>query len=177
MPKRLIFILLISICWLSACKEYDNSNINTNVNSALANQAANAENKNAPTRDDTVELGKIINLPFTPEEADWREDAPSTQNNSNRQTVRKITAVIKFSEEDAQKIVRQAETYKPAESAVISTEDWFPAELIAQSQLSGDETLKGTAYAANDFFHQAYNNGRIARINDTNYFVLELNAQ
>jgi hypothetical protein len=34
--------------------------------------------------------------------------------------------------------------------------------------------LKGAAYAANDFLQSPYNNGKLTRINDTNYFVLEL---
>ena len=175
-PKTLIFVIFISLCWLSACKEYDNTNINTNSNAVTANQAVNAENKSTQPKDDAVELGKIINLPFAPEEAVFREDMPAAQANINHPTARKVTAVLKFSEEDAQKIIKQAETYRPAEQAVVSTEDWFPAELIAQSQLSGDETLKGTAYAAKDFFLQPYSNGRIARINDTDYFVLELST-
>ncbi len=73
-------------------------------------------------------------------------------------------------------VERQAGTYKPAAEADIDAETWFPAELIAQSQLSGDESLKGTAFAADDFLHEPYNQGKITRINDTNYFVLELTA-
>lgn len=175
-PKILTYLLLISLCWLISCKEYDNTNINKNTNAAYANQSVNAVNKKVPPKDDAIELSKIISLPYAPEEAVWREEPPAAQANVNRTAARKITAVLRYTDEDAQKIVEQAEKYQPGTQAIINTEDWFPAELVAQSQLSGDETLKGTAYPANDFIQQPFNNGRIVRINDTNYFILELIA-
>ena len=52
----------------------------------------------------------------------------------------------------------------------------LPPELIAQSQGSGDEILKGKSYAANEFFSESYKNGKITRINDTDYFILELTS-
>ncbi len=81
-----------------------------------------------------------------------------------------------FNAEDAGQIVSQAEKYQPAAAAQIDAENWFPAELIAQSQLSGDETLKGTSYAAGDFLQPPFNTGRITRIDNTDYFVLEANS-
>ena len=173
----MICVLFALLGLFSACKEYDNTNINSNI--ANANQAVNVTRKNIYAKDDTVELGKVVNLPATPEESDWREEPISVQQSGNQSPIsnkRKLTAVLKFSAEDAQRIVEQAEKYDAPKSAAINTEDWFPAELIAQSQLSGDETLKGTAYAANDFILQPYTSGRIARIEETDYFVLELFA-
>ncbi|MDQ3042529.1 MAG: hypothetical protein M3R11_09180, partial [Acidobacteriota bacterium] len=71
-------------------------------------------------------------------------------------------------------IVASAERYKTPAPADIDAEDWFPPELVAKSQESGDASLKGIGYAANDFLQPPYSNGRLTRINDTDYFVLEL---
>jgi hypothetical protein len=43
--------------------------------------------------------------------------------------------------------------------------------------VSGDDTLSGQAYAANAFFQDAYNDGRVIKVDDSDYFVLELNAK
>ncbi len=57
----------------------------------------------------------------------------------------------------------------------------WPARLMAaggaQSELSGDETLKGNSYAANDFLQSPYEAGKLTRLEDSNYFILELSAK
>jgi hypothetical protein len=118
----------------------------------------------------------VIKLPFHPEEAVWREEILGKPggNRVPAPTDKKLTAVLRFLEADADQIVAQAEKYKPAANHKISTESWFPAELIAQSQTSGDDTVKGKSYSANDFFNAPYTEGRITRIEGTDYFVLEL---
>ncbi len=92
------------------------------------------------------------------------------------QQQKKLTAVVKFSSEASDNIVRQAESVKPLVAIEIDAETWFPAELVAQSQLSGDESLKGTSFAADNFLQPPYNQGKITRVNETDYFVLELTA-
>jgi hypothetical protein len=163
-----MFGFLLSIFLLSACV---NNETDKNANLS-ANKTANYANENKiPPKDDVEELERTIKLPFHPEEATWRE----TDLNAAKGE-KKITAVLKFLSEDANKIIAQAETYKPVVAVDIDAEDWFPAELIAQSQLSGDGNLKGKSYAANDFLQQPYTNGKITRIDDTDYFVLELTS-
>lgn len=160
--KKIITVFVFNLFLLNGCSKIETGNPNVNQ-TAQANQASNGNLSAA--KDDLEELGKIINLPVMPEEAMWRDEA------------KKITAVIRFAPADAENIAGQAAAYKPAGVAAdIDAESWFPAELIAQSQLSGDETLKGTAFAANDFLREPYNQGKITRIDNTNYFVLELTA-
>ena len=115
-----------------------------------------------------------IKLPFHPEEAVWREETPGK---TPAPTDKKLIAVLRFSKDNADKVTAQAEKYKPGADVKINTESWFPAELIAQSQTSGDETLKGISYPANDFFNTPYTDGKISRIEGTEYFVLELFAK
>ena len=112
-------------------------------------------------------LAKIIKLPFAPEEATFTETGSKDK---------KLVAVLKFSAADAAVITANAEKYKPPVASDIDAEMWFPPELIAKSQESGDEVLKGNEYAANDFLQPPYINGKLTRIGDTNYFVLELTA-
>ena len=127
-------------------------------------------------KDDPAELGKIITLPIMPEEAVWREESRGRQTDAIalRTTDRKLTAVLLYTPEETQKLIALFEKHKPAEAVELEIESWFPAELIAQSQTSGNETIKGNAYAANDFIQSPYLNGRITHISGTDYFVLEL---
>lgn len=159
---KLFFVFFAGALFLSGCGK--SGNANQNVNSA--NQSASANSNSNLTHDDAEDLGKIVSLPYVPEEAAWRE--------TNSQNTKKLIAVLKFSSADAQAIVAQAEKYKPAAPAELEAENWFPPELIAKSQESGDESLKGNAYAANDFISRDYKDAKLTRISDTNYFVLEL---
>ena len=139
---------------------------NITANSSVANsQAVNPADSNA-VKDDLEDFRQIVKLPFEPEEVVWREESPDGK--------KKTTAVLRFAPPDTEKIAAQAGTYRAGTPAVIETETWFPAELIAQSQLSGDETVKGTTYAANDFLQPPYMNGKLTRIENSDYFVLEL---
>lgn len=170
---------LVSAFFFAACKTYDNdSNVvrqvpDGNQNSKIANIGENQ----SQAKDDAEELGKIIKLPFEPEEALWKtEPLGKTQTNDRvpGPTDSKLTAVLKFKSEDAQRIVEQAQTYKAPTEVSLSVENWFPPELVAKSQESGDETIKGLIYAPTDFAQSPYLNGTLTRIAETDYFVLEL---
>ncbi len=170
-PKKFICVFCLSIFFATACSRIENANLAQ----SQANQTAN--NNAQSVNDDVDELGKIIKLPLAPEEVTWREDdlnAQVSESKSAAQERKKLTAVLRFTDEDAAKIVAKTENNKTAKASEVEAEDWFPAELVAQSQLSGDETLKGSTFAAADFFQTPYNKGNITRINNTNYFVLEL---
>jgi hypothetical protein len=173
-PK--IFIALLIAAIFTGCGS------NNTTNSNAANQNANSANSNsaASIKDDVDELELTIKLPFRPEEAVWREDVLG-KTGDNRvppaPTDKKLIAVLRFLKDDADKITAQAEKYKPAAPETLNSENWFPAELVAQSQTSGDETLKGNSYAANDFLNPPYSDGKLTRIDGTDYFVLELFAK
>lgn len=166
--------LLITIAlFIGNCASNDkpsnanSTNQNTNSNSAAA------------IKDDIEELEMLVKMPFHPEEAVWREDVlgKSGDNRVPVPTGKKLTAVLRFLKDDSAKVTAQAEKHKAAAPETINTEKWFPAELIAQSQTSGDETLKGFSYPAADFFNPPYSDGKITRIEGTDYFVLELFAK
>jgi hypothetical protein len=145
--------------WLAACGGAGNGN-------RPANAAASAENANT-TKTNVEELGMLANIPFEAEDIAWREDAAH----------KRLIAVLRFSPEDAQKVISDAAAKGTPQHVTIPSERWFPAELTAQGDMAGDDMLKGTAYAADAFFQEPYTAGRVVRIDGTDYFVLELSRK
>lgn len=170
-------ILLLIICFLSACNNANQTNSNNSA-SRNTNQNSEAASENANSaKDDIDELAKIIKLPLMPEEVSYWEDGSAKANGDNQTSAapeKTFVVVLKYSPENAALLVGSIEKIKPPVDSDIETERRFPAELVAQSQLSGDETLKGKSYAADDFIQPPYKNGKITRIENTDYFVLEL---
>lgn len=162
---------------LTAC----GSNEQTNSNADSTNRTANTSNSNS-VKDDIEELEMTIKMPVHPEEAVWREESLAKTGDNSRisppaPTDKKLIAVLRFLKADADKLAAQAEKHRPVLNEKINVESWFPAELIAQSQTSGDETVSGKSYAANDFLQTPYSDGKLTRIEGTDYFVLELFAK
>lgn len=162
----LVLFALLSIACLSPA--------NTNTNSGPGNTApANS----SIARDKPEELDLIIVLPIETEDAVWREDAVNITAPDNSRYIKKLTVVLKYPPLEAGKLATLIANAGPATPASINAETWFPAELIAQSEMSGDDTLKGNSYPAKDFFQTPYNDGKVTRIEGTDYFVLELFAK
>lgn len=167
----LIFLFFSTMLPFGACAGDDARNSNVSNSNAVANGSAPVE---IVPQDDVEELGKIVKLPVVPEEATYIENVLNDKNAAPRRAApdeRKLVAVLKFTAGNADQLAAQSERPAPAD---VDAEMWFPPELIAKSQETGDEYLKGTAYAANSFMQPPYINGRLTRINDTDYFVLEL---
>lgn len=163
--SAIILALFIFLQILSACSQ-NSHEINTS-NSAASN--ANAANAAKTANDNIEELGMIVKLPFEPDEVAWKEIP--TENG------RILTAVLRFSGENASKIVSQATRIRPASPAILTAEIWYPSELISQSEIDGDSNLRAATYAADDFLQPPYAEGRISRVENTDYFILELNAK
>jgi len=159
---RTVVILALFLCAMefSGC---GGENKNANFNAALATTAL--ENANS-AKTNVEELSVLVNVPYEAEDIVWKETADH----------KRIIAVLRFSPGDANKIVSEARSQAP-QNVKLSSETWFPAELIAQSEMSGDDSLNGLAYAADLFFQEPYTSGRIVRIEGTDYFVLELSAK
>jgi len=167
-PTKFISFLL-TIVLFNACS--GNKTVNVNSSASNNNQTANSISE-IVAQDDVEELGKIIKLPAAPSEAAYSEINPS----GGKPNGKKLVVILKFSTADANQIAASAARYKPPAPADVDAEDWFPPELVAKSQETGDASLKGVEYAANDFLQSPYTSGRLTRINDTDYFVLELSS-
>ena len=163
--STITFLALVFL--LSGCS----GNETANVNSAApnANQTANSESV-VNAQDDIEEFGKIVKLSTPPVEVTYNE-IHSKDGDPNK---KRLVAILKFSAADADQIATNAEGYKTPAPADVDAEDWFPPELIAKSRETGDSSLKGVEYAATDFLLPPYASGRLIRINDTDFFVLEL---
>lgn len=162
--RKTIFLFLLSAFFLGCSGDEAQNNAVNAQNTASTNIKADVIKAN----DNIEELETTVTMPVHPEEALWREE------NSGNPNAKKLTAVLNFLPEDSAKIVAQAETKKAAVQTTIPVETWFPAELIAQSELSGDDTLKGNIYNAEQFFKPPFTDGRLIRMENSNYFVLEL---
>ncbi|CAN5408518.1 hypothetical protein BH18ACI3_BH18ACI3_14620 [soil metagenome] len=167
----LILALIFSIQMLLGCNTADNGGNNNSVKNSDMSDVTGSTIK-----DNVEELGTLVKLPLEPEEVTWKEFAPNSSNSeqTGSQNLKKLTAVMRFSNENAKKIVGQVENKQAGESASLGAEPWFPAELIAQSELNGDDTLKGTSYSAADFYQPPFTDGKIIRIENTDFFILEL---
>jgi hypothetical protein len=155
-----ILALFSSIGVSSGCG--GNSNSNANVAAALNPALDNANS----VKTNTEELSMLINMPYEADDVAWKQKAHN-----------KLTAVLLFSSEKANKIAAEAAQHQPPKNVTLSSESWFPPELIAQSDVTGDDSLNGVSYAADAFFQEPYTSGRIVRIDGTDYFVLELNGK
>lgn len=177
MKTRLSISFFLSFWLILTCGACSGDE-SANGGSANANVAAKGREtaENVP-QDGIEELAKIVKLDVIPEEATYLEvavNARKTEANAVAPNEKRLAAVLRFSPENAALVVARAVKYKAAAPSDIDAENWFPAELVAQSQLTGDESLKGTAYEATDFVQAPYRTGKITRINNTDYFVLEL---
>lgn len=164
-----LFTLLFSISCLSEDKPIDDvntlrPNVNENSNLNIGNSNANV------VEDNEVELREKINLPYEPiGDSPWQEDTKSVPN--------KLKAVLKFSEEDTQKLLEKVRGGNKNLAVSIDAESWFPAELIAKSDSTGDTTLKGIEYSATDFVKSPYSEGNLIFIDGADFFVLNLQTK
>jgi hypothetical protein len=161
-------LLLLPVILSISCGNQSESN---DGNGKANSNTPNVVNGNSTiANDDIAALGNQVLLPAVPEEVRFVEQ--DVKNTSDK----KLTAVMRFTAEDAKNLAAQAEKHRPAEAVEIGTENWFPEELVAQSQLSGTESLNGNAYAPTDFMQLPYKGGRLIKIENSNYFVLELST-
>ena len=156
----IILTLILASLTLSGCGSTDGSN-------AAANAANTATSNSNSVRTNVEELGMIVNVPYESDECAFKE-FPSQK---------KLVAVLRFPQNESNRLIADAEKIRPAQRLSVAPESWFPAELVAQSETTGDDMLNGQSYAANAFFQDQYNDGRITHIDQTDYFILELSSK
>lgn len=157
--------------------------------SACANTGGNPENSPPPppplaerqaddpaktANDSAEELGEFIRLPFEPVEVEWRDQSAAGDSAGHASAGRRIVAVMRFTSEHSDRIAAEAAKLGAASTTTIETEEWYPEELIAHSELNGDSGLAATVYRADSFYQPPFSSGKLTRIDGTDYFVLEL---
>lgn len=154
----IILSLFLVIQAFSACSG-DGAVSNANSNASAANTAAN---NSRSVNDNAEELGMLVVLPAQPEEVAWREEGGG-----------KLIAVMRFGPADANRIGDEASKIRAAVTGSIDAEDWFPKELVAQSELAEDSKLKGQEFAGDMMLQPPYIRGRLLRIETTDFYILE----
>jgi len=161
--SRLALVLILSAVslMLSSCSSPgQDSNV---ANSSAANSATIRQ---TGPKDNIEELGLLVRLPFEPDEVAWDENPEQ----------KKLTAVIRFSPENATKMGAEiAKNGQPAPETV-TVESWYPNELIAQGELTGESIVKGQSYPAEPYLNPPYTKGKITRIENTDYFILQISS-
>lgn len=160
--RELIFVLSIAAL-LSACGSGSMSNSNASGGNSNKSQTSNA----IAVRNDVEELGLRVNVPFETEELVWKEVADG----------KSLIAIMRFTPENSAKVVAEAEKIRPATRVDVTSETWFPPELIAQADMTGDDRLAGSSYAANSFLLPPFTEGTLVRIDNTDYFILNATAK
>ena len=153
---RLVILPLFGALLIAGCGSGSGGN-NNSVN------AVSTPDPNAP-RTGVEELGLLINVPYEAEDCIWKQD-PATK---------AITAVLRFDAEDTGKLAADVEKLGPPVEASVPMQTWFPGDMVVDSDLRGDDQLRGKAYAADPFFQEPYVKGRLLRIGGTEYWVLEI---
>ncbi|MFL6373781.1 MAG: hypothetical protein ACJ73D_03855 [Pyrinomonadaceae bacterium] len=163
MLRRALILVSLTVAASAACSSKPVAN-KANTSTAAAN--ANTDTQNgAHTK--VEDLSLLISMPYDVQDLAWKQSKDQ----------KKITAVLRFDPDDEKKVIAESEKFGPAQNASVETQSWFPDELTEQSDLHGDQPLKGKAYPANRFFQDPYNSGRIVDIDGTDYYVLELSSQ
>jgi hypothetical protein len=142
----------------SACNDEIESNSANNVTSTVQKLKQIGE-----TNDDSDDLAEFMKLPFIPEDVVWQQ----FEGNAGK----KIVAVIRFTPEDTQLVLAQSQA---GEKVELAAERWFPQELIAQSDVAGDQVLRGTVYKSDAFFKDSFNKGKVVKLEGSDYFIVEL---
>ncbi len=161
--KLAILLSIVSFLILAGCSAQapvENANESLPVPSQSIDPAKAAN-------DNAEELGMLMNLPYEPVEAAFRE----TQGN-----LRILTAVVRFSTAEADTITKKAEAVKPAEDTQVKVEEWFPSELVDRSDVQLEPTIPGKLYPADEFLKEPFTTGTMTRIGETDYFYIVMTA-
>lgn len=159
-----ILSILLTLQFAVSC-----SGTQVQSNSEANSNAANANiQKESSANDSAEELALLIVLPLEPTEVAWREEAVAGSQNERR-----LKAALRFEPSDANKIAEQAGQAKAPVDVEIDGEEWFPPELVAQSEMNEGSKLKGKEYAPDTMLQQPFTKGRLIRIENTDYFILE----
>ena len=142
---------------------------NGDQQNAANTNGANISNAQTATNDDVEELRSSMQIPFEPEEAVWRIV-------SDKNGRKQLTAVLRLKPEDFKTLSAKASAAGPGRQIQASVEQWFPAELRAMSETTGEMTVPATSYPANEFFQAPFNSGTVTLINDTDYVIVELQS-
>ncbi|HEX6126401.1 MAG TPA: hypothetical protein VFZ23_13585 [Pyrinomonadaceae bacterium] len=163
-PLPVLLTLLIFVELIASCSSPGGNS--TNSTNAQNTASSSANRAYAGPKDNVDELMILVRLPFAPEEVAWEENAEK----------KTLVAVLRFSDENAAKMAGEAAKNGPVTNETLTVESWYPAELLAQSELTGESTVNGQSFAAEPFLNPPYTKGKITRVENTDYFILHASS-
>ncbi len=178
LSRRIALILALSIAVpsLAGCSNQpvidSGSKSPGPANEANTNRAVEPGMEGA--KDNADELRTLINLPYEPEDLIWKE---YTAGKPGEKQGRRVLAVFQFTPDESRKLIEAASKVRSPVPVALSTEKWFPKELVTQSEIGGEDGIQATAYAANEFMQTPFSEGTISRVDNTDFFVLDLYAK
>jgi hypothetical protein len=158
-----ICLSLLALLWLCSC----GSAPSTNGNQQNSATGANTSNAQTGPNDDVEELRASMQIPYEPEEAMWRVV-------TDKAGKKRLIAVLRLKPEDYKALSAKAAASGPGRPVQASVEQWFPAELIAMSETTGQMNVPATSYPADEFFQAPFDTGTVSLVNDTDYVIVEL---
>jgi hypothetical protein len=164
--RILLFVVVLGLLSTASCSYIRSSKDNPQPPANANSNAGNELNASKSPNDNIEDLRTNINVPFEPDEVSWRLL-------SNKQNGGGLIAVFRMAPSDA---AAYASKVGPSgtKSAEVTVEEWFPAELKAMADTTGQSTISGTALPANEFVRDPFTEGIVYVIPESNYLVVEL---
>lgn len=166
----LFSVTILAVFSFQTCSTAEKKSVNSSDQTTNKNMPANSDKNSASS--DVNALAQKIELPVKPLEAVWLEEKlGNPDNNVPGPTDYRLTAVLKFSETDAEKLPEKINSEK-LPGGLVEIEKWFPEDL--KNKAGESMKLNGTKYDADAFLRSPYTQGTITRIENSNDFVLRL---
>ncbi len=163
----LIVTFIFCILSFAACNGNDAANNGNQVNTVSRGEQPSPSDQ---AKDNIEELGSIINLSFEPEDVAWQDNAANSTNGN----VRKLVAVLRYSPENTKRVVAAAVKTGQGTPGTRGTETWYPAELVSQGEIGGDDSVNVVTYSAGEFLRPPFTEGKLSAVENSDYFILEL---
>ncbi len=172
--------VLVLVTTAFSCASLNGGAVNVPVNGRQSNNSQNmnqANAKNVEVKSDIEALGKLISLPVRPVEVRWTaETLDNSQGTVPGPTDYRLTALLKYDEKGAKELVQRLEA-EAHEKSLGNTEinGWFPDEVKEQAKTIDERSfLEGAKYEPDLFLRSPYTGGKLIRVGETNYFILNL---
>jgi len=163
-------LLVLSVAVASSsmsCGVFRSSNNNANGSSNANAPRRNAPDASASPNDSVEDLRSLINVPFEPEEVLWRTFSEGANG-------ARLTAVFRLKPEDARAFTARTTETSTGRGVRSNVEEWYPPELKAMGETSGEMIVTGNSYPATEFIQSPYTKGTVLIIPETDYVILEL---
>lgn len=161
---------LIALCLLQACRSTTQIDAGNMDASRLGSSAERV-------RDGLGELQAAVNLTVEPDELLWTEevlDGRAASDTGRAPGAKRLVAVLRFDSPRAAEFQGVFSALGAGMKVDVEVEEWFPTEMKAQGQTGGGGSLKGVSVPANSLLRPPYQYGRLIKVDESPFYILEL---